>query len=80
MKLMKGPMLVGFHIWKALLWEEVDEERYVCNTLQHTTTHCNLLQLTATHCNTLQHPVTHTNAWKALCKEADEERCSVIRV
>jgi len=43
---------------------------WVCNTLQHTSTHCNTLQHTAahlgiqkpaTHCNTLQHTATRCN-------------------
>jgi len=76
-------MLVVFRTWKALLWEEVGEERYICNTLQHTTTHCNSLQLTATQCNTLQHPATPCNTHqrrKTLCEEVDDLMCGVIQI
>ena len=41
--------------------EAYSQQRWDCNTLQHTATHCNTLQHTATHRNTLQRTATHCN-------------------
>ena len=37
------------------------QDRFICKSQQHTTTHCNTLQHTATHCNTMQITAAHYN-------------------